>query len=117
MAPPRQRCEQGPNVYISYRREDSSGSTGRLAEALRAHFGNDRVFMDVDTMRLGDDFQAAIEKRLEICDVLIAVVGRGWLTVTDGGGLRRLDNPEDWVRIEIETALNRGIPVVPVLVE
>jgi hypothetical protein len=117
MAPQRQRREARPNVYISYRRGDSAGSTGRLAEALRTHFGTDRVFMDVDTIRLGDDFQAAIENKLETCDVLIAVVGRSWLTAADERGLRRLDNPEDWVRIEIEAALNRDVPVVPVLVE
>src|SRR5689334_13323838 len=117
MAPQRQRREADLNLFVSYRREDSAGSTGRLAEALRMHFGSDRVFMDVDTIGLGEDFQAAIEKRLETCDVLIAVVGRNWLTAADGRGLRRLDNPEDWVRIEIEAALNRDVPVVPVLVD
>jgi hypothetical protein len=76
-----------------------------------------QVFMDIDGIALGADFVKAIQKKVSECDVLIAVIGERWLTSEDGRGGRRLDNPEDFVRMEIATALKRDIRVIPVLVD
>lgn len=105
-----------PGVFISYRREDSSGYAGRLFDILSDHFGKQNTFMDIDTIQGGDDFSAVIEEKVKISDVLVAVIGGRWLTVTDANGARRLDNPKDFVRLEVGRALARGIRVIPVLV-
>ena len=104
-----------PGVFISYRREDSSGYAGRLYDILVAHFGRDNIFMDLDTIRGGDNFVTVIEDRIARCDVLLAVIGERWLTASHDG-IRRLDQPEDFVRLEIVKALERGVRVIPVLV-
>jgi hypothetical protein len=98
------------HLFLSYRREDAGYVAGLLAERLRQAFGPGSVFMDVDTIPLGVDFRAHVQEAVARCDVLLALVGDGWLTT------RRIDDPGDLVRVEIETALARGIPVVPVLV-
>ena len=103
-------------VFLSYRRDDSSGHAGRLYDRLCQHFGRDNLFMDVDTIALGLDFVEVIQDAVGSCDVLLAVIGRQWLSSTDSLGNRRLDNPEDFVRLEITTALERRIRVIPVLV-
>jgi hypothetical protein len=103
-------------IFLSYRRDDSSGHAGRLYDRLSQHFGRANLFMDVDTIALGLDCVEAIQDAVGACDVLLAVIGRQWLTSTDAQGQRRLDNPEDFVRIEITTALERRIRVIPVLV-
>lgn len=105
-----------PGVFISYRREDSAGYTGRLFDILSAEFGKTNTYMDLDTIVGGDDFTAVIEDKVSVSDVLVAVIGNRWLTITEENGSRRLDNPRDFVRIEIEKALERGIRVIPVLV-
>jgi hypothetical protein len=103
-------------IFISYRRDDSSGWAGHLSRDLRAKFGDD-VFEDIAAIEPGADFSEAIEKKLENVDVLLAVIGPRWLDATDKKtGKRRLDDPSDLVRTEIATALQRGIRVVPVLV-
>jgi hypothetical protein len=104
-------------IFISYRREDASYPAGRLYDRLSAHFAQSQIFMDVDTLEPGVDFVEAIDKSVGACDVLIAVIGKRWLSASDEDGKRRLDNPEDFVRTEIGTALKRGIRVIPVLVE
>jgi hypothetical protein len=104
-------------IFISYRSEDSSAWAGRLSDRLSNHFPSNQIFMDVDSVDLGDDFVKTIEKTVGSCDVLIAVIGKGWLSSSDQEGQRRLDNPEDFVRIEIATALKRDIRVIPVLVD
>jgi hypothetical protein len=104
-------------IFISYRREDGSASAGRLSDRLSNHFPSNQIFMDVDSVDLGEDFVKRIEETVGSCDVLIAVIGKGWLTSCDEEGQRRLDNPEDFVRIEISTALKRDIRVIPVLVD
>jgi TIR domain len=106
--------------FISYRRDDSADISGRLHEKLVGHFGPGNVFMDIDAMCLGRDFRKQLADAVNQCDVLLAVIGDRWLDAThqDGPkkGTRRLDDSEDWVRIEIAAALARDIPVVPLLV-
>lgn len=104
------------NIFINYRREDSSGHAGRLFDALSAHFAG-RLFMDVDTLEPGVDFVEAIEQAVGSCEVLIVVIGREWLTIENTAGHRRLDDPADFVRLEVESALARKIRVIPVLVQ
>ena len=104
-------------IFISYRRGETSAYAGRLSDRLRDHFGKGRVFMDVDSIGIGIDFTEAVMDAMSRCDILLALIGRDWLAVTDSGGRRRIDNPDDWVRIEIETALQRGIRIVPVLID
>ncbi len=105
-----------PGVFISYRREDSSAWAGRLFDILSARFGRNNIFMDLDGIEGGDDFVTVIERKLQISDVLLAIIGSHWLTATEANGTRRLDNPRDFVRLEIAKALERNIRVVPVLV-
>ena len=103
-------------IFICYRRDDAPGYAGRLYDRLVAHFGADRVFMDVQGIEPGVDFVDAIERALGACAILIVLIGKDWL-VADAAGRRRLDDPADFVRLETSTALSRGIRVVPVLVE
>lgn len=103
-------------IFISYRREDSIAYAGRLSDLLIERFGEDRIFMGIDTMKVGLDFVEQNENAVQSCDVLIAVIGKTWVNIQDEEGKRRLDNPEDLVRVEIPAALERNIPVVPLLV-
>ncbi|MBW9274059.1 MAG: toll/interleukin-1 receptor domain-containing protein [Candidatus Thiodiazotropha sp. (ex. Lucinisca nassula)] len=104
------------NIFISYRREDSADVTGRIHDRLVEHFGESAVFMDVDDIPLGVDFTRYIDEKVGQCEVLLAVIGRDWLNATDEEGDRRLEQSGDYVRIELESALKRKIPVVPLLV-
>jgi hypothetical protein len=88
---------------------------GRLYDRLSPRFGKERLFMDID-MKLGVDFVKEIKQRVGSCEALIAVIGRSWLELKDVGCRRRLDDPKDWVRLEIAAALERDIPVIPALV-
>ena len=103
-------------VFISYRREDSSGYAGRLFDILSTHFGIENTYMDLDTIMGGDNFETVIEEKISQCDVLLAVIGERWLTITGVNGSRRLDMADDFVRLEIAKALERGVRVIPVLV-
>jgi TIR domain len=103
-------------IFISYRREDSAGHAGRLYDSLKAHFGEESLFMDLTAIESGQNFADVIKAAVGSCDVLIAVIGKEWLTCAGPMG-RRLDDPKDFVRLEIHAALERGTPVVPVLVE
>jgi hypothetical protein len=105
-----------PKIFISYRRQDSNHQAGRLYDHLSAHFGPDQLFKDVDSIELGQDFRKVLAEKVGECDVLLALVGDGWLSAASPAGQRRLDDPTDYVRIEIESALRRGIPVIPLLV-
>ena len=106
-----------PGVFISYRREDSPGHAGRIFDRVRARFGADVVFMDVTAIDAGVDFVDAIDRAVGTCDVLLAVVGPHWAGATDSAGRKRLDNPNDFIRLEIGGALKRNVRVVPVLVD
>ncbi len=105
-------------IFISYRREDCAPYAGRLADTLGVRFGSDTVFMDVGSIDLGVDFVQQIERAIGDCDVVLAMIGDEWLTVTDEQGRRRIDKPDDFVRIELAEALARDdVRVIPVLVE
>ncbi|HYV09832.1 MAG TPA: toll/interleukin-1 receptor domain-containing protein [Pyrinomonadaceae bacterium] len=106
-----------PQIFLSYRRSDSEYIAPMLSEKLQQHFGEDSVFFDEHSIPLGVDFREYIENAVGKCDVLIAIIGDQWLRAVDGRGNRRLDDPSDFVRIEIESALKRSIPVIPVLVD
>ncbi|MEJ7718575.1 MAG: toll/interleukin-1 receptor domain-containing protein [Thermoleophilaceae bacterium] len=107
----------GSRIFISYRRGDSSAHAGRLSDRLVAEFGADGVFMDVDTIEPGADFVDYIDDAVGSCDVLIALIGDEWLECRDDIGNRRLEDPDDFVRLEVAAGLERDIRVVPVLVE
>jgi hypothetical protein len=104
-------------VFISYRRQETSGLAGRLYDRLAALLGDDQVFMDVDTIALGVDFAEVITQAVSSCEVLLAVIGPHWTTATDEEGQRRLEDPDDIVRMELAAALERDIRVIPVLVD
>lgn len=103
-------------LFINYRREDTAPYAGRLYDRLIAHFGEDQVFIDIDQIEPGEDFVEAINSRVGACDIAIVAIGPNWLTVVDASGKRRLDDSEDFVRMEIVAALKRKIRLIPVLV-
>lgn len=103
-------------IFISYRREDSSGYAGRLFDRLKATFGRERVFMDIEAIEPGSDFVESIDHEVGSCGLLIAVIGKQWLEASDEQGNRRLDNPNDFMRLEIASGLKRNVRVLPVLV-
>jgi TIR domain/Domain of unknown function (DUF4384) len=104
-----------PGVFISYRRQDSAGHAGRLFDRLLERLGREGVFMDVAGIDAGIDFVHTLNRAVGSCQLLLAVIGPDWLKSVDSRG-RRLDDPADFVRIEISAALQRDIPVIPVLV-
>ena len=104
-------------IFISYRRDDSAGTAGRLCDRLAQTFGKTNLFIDVDNIPAGVNFVKHLSKQLAICNVFICTVGPGWLNAKDDEGNRRLDQPDDYVRTEIAAALRRDIPVIPVLVD
>jgi len=103
-------------IFISYRRDDSSYIAGMINERLEKHFGPNSVFLDIDSIPLGLDFRKHISDSVEQCNVLLALIGDLWINSTNDQGSRRLDDPTDFVRLEVESALKRDIPVIPVLV-
>jgi TIR domain len=103
-------------IFISYRRRETAGHAGRLYDGLVEHFGADRVFMDL-TMEPGVDFAETINEAVGECGALVALIGDEWLTVTDASGRRRIDDPADVHRLEIEAALDRNVLLIPALVQ
>ena len=104
-------------VFISYRRTDSEGQARALSLELEKLLGRDSLFMDVDSIALGRDFRQIIHERLQLCDVMLALIGPRWLDAADAKGNRLLDNPRDFVRQELAAALKRNILVIPVLLQ
>jgi len=104
------------SVFISYRREDTAGEAGRLAEHLERRLGTDRVFFDIEAIAPGTDFVDELSRALDESSVMIVMIGRGWLTAANADGSRRLDDPKDFVHLEIASALERHARVIPVLV-
>ncbi len=102
-----------PRIFVSYRRSDSAGHTGRLYDSLAAEFGEANVFLDVTAIDAGSDFVERIQSSVAECDVLIAVIGDEWLA----GEPRRIDDPEDFVHLEIAAGLEQDVIVIPVLVD
>jgi hypothetical protein len=103
-------------IFVSYRRRETAGHAGRLYDRLAEHFGDDRVFMDVE-IEAGVDFAEQINQAVGSCGALIVLIGEQWLTVVDAEGRRRIDDPADVHRVEIEAALNRHVRVIPALVQ
>ena len=104
-------------IFVSYRREETAYPAGWLYERLAERFGAGQVFKDVDSIQLGDDFVEVITRAVGSCDVLLALIGDEWLNISDSYGRRRIDDPEDFVRLEIEAALSRQVRVIPILVD
>ena len=105
-------------IFISYRRQDSQSAAGRLADDIKKNLAGVSVFRDVETIQPGMDFVDVINHALQSCGVLLAVIGPRWISAQDSAGQRRLDNPDDFTRLEIATALKRNdVRVIPVLVE
>ena len=103
-------------IFINYRREDTAAYAGRLYDRLAAHFGKEGVFIDIDQIEPGEDFVEAINRKIDACNIAVVLIGPNWLSVRDTSGTRRLDDSEDFVRIEIVAALQREIGTIPVLV-
>ena len=100
-------------IFVSYRRDDAKHAAGRLFDRLsRTH---EKIFIDVDNIPPGADFRKVLSEKVAACNVLLAVIGPIWVECQDEDGVRRLDDPSDFVRIEIEEALARDVRVMPVL--
>ncbi len=105
-----------PGIFICYRRADAEGWAGRLSDSLKAELGRINIFRDIDDIPPGVEFDTYINEAVGSCGVLIALIGPRWLTVTDKTGSRRVDDPKDFIHLEILTALKRNIRVIPALV-
>jgi TIR domain len=104
-------------IFISYRRDDSRDIAGRLVDRLRQHYSAEQLFLDIDGIPAGMNFDSVLAERLKVCDVLLAVIGPQWVNVKAASGKRRLDEPDDYVRREIASALQRtDVRVIPLLV-
>jgi hypothetical protein len=106
-----------PRVFLNYRRGDSGYVAERLYELLAARYGRRNVFMDLQSLPLGRDFRQQLVDIMKRCNVLIALIGPRWASITDDQGRRRLDQEDDYVRIELETALDGNIPIIPALID
>lgn len=104
-------------IFISYRRSDSAGYAGRIYDYLKNYFGDERIFFDVDTIKPGTNFEQRINAELDNSDAVLILIGNHWLDSKDKDGNRRLDNPHDYVRFEVETALGKNITVIPILLQ
>ena len=103
-------------IFISYRRKDTAGYTGRLARDLSAYLGKTQIYRDIDEMKPGTDFVESIKSTIESCDIAIIMIGPNW-TGKNTDGSSRINDPNDYVRLEVEASLARGILVIPVLVD
>ncbi len=107
-----------PRIFISYRRSDSAAVSGRIYDRLCQTFGEGSIFKDVDDIPPGANYRAILEHEVALCDVLLVIIGQGWLNAADPQGKRRLDHHDDFVRIEVETGLKRpNVLVIPILVD
>jgi uncharacterized membrane protein YhaH (DUF805 family) len=104
-------------IFISYRRGDDQAAAGRLYDRLLQHFDHEQLFIDVEAVEPGVDFVKSLDEQVAACVAFIAVIGPRWLNARNKDGNPRLDNPTDYVRVEIESALKRDIRVIPVLVD
>src|SRR5271155_2652269 len=104
-----------PGIFISYRRESTAAFAGRLFDRLSTKFGPERTFIDIDMIEPGEDFVEVLERKLADAAALVVLIGRDWLDCKDTHGVPRLENPDDFVRLEVATALRRKVRVIPVL--
>jgi TIR domain len=104
-------------IFISYRREDSSHFAGRLYDSIREAVPDAGVFMDVTSISFGEDFADVLSDRLKSCEAALVIIGPKWLEPVGDTGKTKLDDQDDYIRLEIETALDRKIPLIPVLVD
>ncbi len=104
-------------IFLSYRREDTSGHAGRLYDLLARRYGAEQIFMDIDAIPVGSEFAKEIHRAVASCDVFIALIGPRWAQVTGPDGSRRLDDEDDYLRQEVESALASDVRVVPVCVQ
>jgi hypothetical protein len=104
-----------PKIFLSYRRQDSAGISGRIYDRLAKRFGAKAIFMDIDSIPSGVDFRSYVRSALIECEVVLVVIGRDW--EGNGPDRRRIDDPDDFVRIEVETALERALPVIPIVID
>jgi TIR domain len=107
----------GLKIFVCYRHEDTAGFARALKTVLSERYGRDRIFMDLDNIAPGELWEDVVNKAVSGCDALVALIGRQWLTARNAGGPRRLDDPLDPVRLEIETALREGLKVIPILLQ
>lgn len=112
----RSRPARSPKIFISYRRADSADITGRIYDRLTGHFGKAAIFKDVDSIPPGVDFKEHLENAVGKCKVFLVVIGDKWLEKSGAMRKARLEDPRDFVRIEIEAALNRNILIIPLFV-
>ena len=105
------------DFFISYRREDSQSATDRISDHLARRFLRDSLFKDVDNVPYGVDFRTQIDTAIRRSKVMLVIIGPGWLSAKDPHGNRRLDDPDDFVRSEIASAISLKLPIIPVLVE
>ena len=106
-----------PSIFLSYRRADTGGYAGRLADSLERHFGKGSVFQDVETIVPGSNFMQTIDAAIARCDVLAVLIGNTWLAERNANGGMRLNDPDDFVRLEVAAGLRAKTHVIPVLVE
>jgi len=106
----------GASIFLCYRRGDSDDVTGRIYDRLTEAFNQERVFKDVDSIPFGVDFRKHLDDMVSKCDVLLAIIGPEWLASSNAAGTPRIEDERDFVRIEIESALKRDIPLIPVVV-
>src|SRR5213596_405363 len=104
-------------VFISYRRSETASEAATLYRQLAQSFGPDQVFMDSRVIQPGNSLPETIREHLASCNALVALIGKEWVSVRDRHGRRRLDDPNDYVRVEIRTTLERNVLVIPVLVQ
>jgi hypothetical protein len=104
-------------IFINYRRGDTSAEARSIYQRLERSFGSKHLFMDVDSILKGHDFKLILDETLSTCTAMLVIVGRDWVSATDANGKRRLEDPDDFVRLEIATALKRNIPIIPVRIE
>ncbi len=103
------------SIFVGYRRSDTQGHAGRVADDLAERYGEGRVFRDIEIVP-GTDFATLLRRQVSTSSLLLLVIGPDWLDMRDADGARRLDNEDDWVRLEVETAMEHGVPIIPLLV-
>jgi hypothetical protein len=103
-------------IFVSYRRNDVPDMVGRIYDNLKIEFRGHEIFKDVDSIRIGSDFRPVIKQALDDCQIVLVAIGPNWLTSKDEHGRLRLDDPSDFVRLELEAAFERAVPVIPILV-